>query len=283
MVMMMLMTVMVIMMVMMTVLEDSVDAPPPSPPRRAAEVVTQHGQKVRAAPLLSGGALVTPGSGLRSTGERSGVGGPGDAGGRGSTSAGVAGAAGPTGPGAPSRGPPPASPPPAAGRARVKEQIRIIVEDLELVLGDLKDVARELKEVVDQIDTLTSDLQLEEEMTDSSRTDTLNSSSSGTTASSLEKTKERARAPAPAPACAPEAQPLTRGPLPGRSCASLGDEAAWLQLARPLSSIRGLILTGACGITDGNREKDRWSGPVLKGHCQIPDPPQIPAELAEPS
>nr|XP_023422216.1 protein Largen [Cavia porcellus] len=44
-------------------------------------------------------------------------------------------------------------------------------------------------QVVDQIDTLTSDLQLEDELTDSSKTDTLNSSSSGT-ASSMEKIRE---------------------------------------------------------------------------------------------
>lgn len=37
--------------------------------------------------------------------------------------------------------------PPAASKTKVKEQIKIIVEDLELVLGDLKDVAKELKEV----------------------------------------------------------------------------------------------------------------------------------------
>uniref|UniRef100_G1NS46 Uncharacterized protein n=2 Tax=Meleagris gallopavo TaxID=9103 RepID=G1NS46_MELGA len=49
--------------------------------------------------------------------------------------------------------------------------------------------------VVDQIDTLTSDLQLEDEMTDSSKTDTLNSSSSSTTASSLEKVKVRGSTP----------------------------------------------------------------------------------------
>ncbi|KAL6043125.1 hypothetical protein STEG23_019306, partial [Scotinomys teguina] len=36
--------------------------------------------------------------------------------------------------------------PPAASKTKVKEQIKIIVEDLELVLGDLKDVAKELKE-----------------------------------------------------------------------------------------------------------------------------------------
>ncbi|XP_023556330.1 protein Largen [Octodon degus] len=47
------------------------------------------------------------------------------------------------------------------------------------------------EKVVDQIDTLTSDLQLEDEMTDSSKTDTLNSSSSGT-ASSIEKIKVQA-------------------------------------------------------------------------------------------
>ncbi|XP_034288718.1 protein Largen isoform X2 [Pantherophis guttatus] len=84
---------------------------------------------------------------------------------------------------------------PPASKAKVKEQIKIIVDDLELVLGDLKDVAKELKEVVDQIDTLTSDLQLEDEMTDSSKTDTLNSSSSSTTASSLEKIKVQGSAP----------------------------------------------------------------------------------------
>ncbi|ELK36492.1 Proline-rich protein 16 [Myotis davidii] len=37
--------------------------------------------------------------------------------------------------------------PPAGSKTKVKEQIKIIVEDLELVLGDLKDVAKELKEV----------------------------------------------------------------------------------------------------------------------------------------
>ncbi|XP_063820263.1 protein Largen isoform X3 [Pseudophryne corroboree] len=92
-----------------------------------------------------------------------------------------------------------------ASKAKVKEQIKIIVDDLELVLGDLKDVAKELKEVVDQIDTLTSDLQLEDEMTDSSKTDTLNSSSSSTTASSLDKIKLRANAPLITPPAHPSA------------------------------------------------------------------------------
>ncbi|KAI4894295.1 hypothetical protein NFI96_016096 [Prochilodus magdalenae] len=83
--------------------------------------------------------------------------------------------------------------PEGVSKVRVKRQIKTIVEDLECILGDLKDVAKELKEVVHEIDSLTSDLQLEEEMADSSKTDTLNSSSSSTTttttASSIEKIK----------------------------------------------------------------------------------------------
>uniref|UniRef100_A0A4W4EX32 Proline rich 16 n=1 Tax=Electrophorus electricus TaxID=8005 RepID=A0A4W4EX32_ELEEL len=78
-------------------------------------------------------------------------------------------------------------------KVQVKRQIKTIVEDLENILGDLKEVAKELKEVVHEIDSLTSDLQLEEEMADSSKTDTLNSSSSSTTttttASSIDKIK----------------------------------------------------------------------------------------------
>ncbi|KAI2661930.1 Protein Largen [Labeo rohita] len=77
-------------------------------------------------------------------------------------------------------------------KVQVKRQIRCIVEDLENILGDLKDVAKELKEVVQEIDCLTSDLRLEEDLTDSSKTDTLNSSSSSTTtttASSVDRVK----------------------------------------------------------------------------------------------
>ncbi|XP_019954716.1 protein Largen [Paralichthys olivaceus] len=79
-------------------------------------------------------------------------------------------------------------------KVKVKKEIKTIVENLETILGDLKDVAKELKEVVHDIDTLTCDLQLEEDgLTDSSKTDTLNSSSSSTTttttASSLERMK----------------------------------------------------------------------------------------------
>ncbi|XP_054630217.1 protein Largen isoform X1 [Dunckerocampus dactyliophorus] len=83
----------------------------------------------------------------------------------------------------------------AVSKVQVKREIKTIVENLETILGDLKDVAKELKEVVHDIDTLTCDLQLEEDgLTDSSKTDTLNSSSSSTattttTASSLEKMK----------------------------------------------------------------------------------------------
>ncbi|XP_026124535.1 protein Largen-like [Carassius auratus] len=72
-------------------------------------------------------------------------------------------------------------------KAQVKRQIRSIVKDLEHILGDLKDVAKELKEVVEEIDCLTSDLRLEEDLTDGSKTDTLNSSSSSTTTASSVK------------------------------------------------------------------------------------------------
>ncbi|XP_043916757.1 protein Largen [Protopterus annectens] len=64
-------------------------------------------------------------------------------------------------------------------------------------------------QVVDQIDTLTSDLQLEEEMTDSSKTDTLNSSSSSTTASSLEKIKMNSDLPVIKAALNPSSSVLT--------------------------------------------------------------------------
>ncbi|XP_062310937.1 protein Largen [Osmerus eperlanus] len=88
---------------------------------------------------------------------------------------------------------PTAEPEGVVSKVKVKKQIKTIVKDLETILGDLKDVAKELKEVVHEIDSLTSDLQLEEEMTDSSKTDTLNSSSSSTTttttASSIDKSK----------------------------------------------------------------------------------------------
>ncbi|KAG7271700.1 hypothetical protein CRUP_025561 [Coryphaenoides rupestris] len=77
-------------------------------------------------------------------------------------------------------------------RVKVKKEIKTIVENLETILGDLKDVAKELKEVVHDIDTLTCDLQLEEDgLTDSSKTDTLNSSSSSTTTTTTVSSLER--------------------------------------------------------------------------------------------
>ncbi|XP_041958063.1 protein Largen [Alosa sapidissima] len=107
-------------------------------------------------------------------------------------------------------------------KVKVKKQIKTIVQDLENVLGDLKDVAKELKEVVDEIDTLTSSLRLEEEMTDSSKTDTLNSSSSSTTttttASSMEKIKphpdECLCHPPPPPSLNPGVLTVLRKPHP---------------------------------------------------------------------
>ncbi|XP_039522157.1 protein Largen [Pimephales promelas] len=89
-------------------------------------------------------------------------------------------------------------------KVRVKRQIRGIVKDLENILGDLKDVAKELKEVVQEIDCLTSDLHLEEELTDSSKTDTLNSSSSSTTASSVKIYPEETVPVSPAVLAAPK-------------------------------------------------------------------------------
>uniref|UniRef100_S4RZY3 Proline rich 16 n=1 Tax=Petromyzon marinus TaxID=7757 RepID=S4RZY3_PETMA len=68
-------------------------------------------------------------------------------------------------------------------RSLVKEQVKVVIDDLEMVLGELKDVAKELKEVVSQIDTLTGSLNLDEE-TDESKCSTLTSSSSGATGSS---------------------------------------------------------------------------------------------------
>ncbi|KAJ3604681.1 hypothetical protein NHX12_029421 [Muraenolepis orangiensis] len=77
-------------------------------------------------------------------------------------------------------------------RVKVKKEIKTIVENLETILGDLKDVAKELKEVVHDIDTLTCDLQLEEDgLTDSSKTDTFNSSSSSTTTTTTVSSLER--------------------------------------------------------------------------------------------
>ncbi|NXM04808.1 LARGN protein, partial [Tyrannus savana] len=112
----------------------------------------------------------------------------------------------------------PSEGPPAASKAKVKEQIKIIfwggltdsgvgfcfsLPSLSQAFLTIFNLA--VVQVVDQIDTLTSDLQLEDEMTDSSKTDTLNSSSSSTTASSLEKVKVRGNAPLIKPPAHPSA------------------------------------------------------------------------------
>ncbi|KAM5299765.1 LOW QUALITY PROTEIN: protein Largen [Ctenodactylus gundi] len=188
--------------------------------------------------------------------------------------------------GPPSSSSPAAGPPPAA-RTKVKEQIKIIVEDLEVVLGDLKDVAKELKEklhnllppshmmkqgnsapgrvttghqeipekVVDQIDTLTSDLQLEDELTDSSKTDTLNSSSSGTTASSIEKIKLQANAPLIKPPAHPSAiltvlrKPNPPPPPPRLTPVRCEDTPRAVPAANPLKTNGTLLRNG--GLSSG--------------------------------
>ncbi|XP_072925609.1 uncharacterized protein [Hemitrygon akajei] len=76
-------------------------------------------------------------------------------------------------------------------QSKVKEQIMCIVKDLELVLGELKTVSTEMKEVVGQIDQLTSNLNLCDDTNESYKSDTLDSSSSGVTVSTLEKSKDR--------------------------------------------------------------------------------------------
>ncbi|XP_069779350.1 protein Largen-like [Narcine bancroftii] len=76
-------------------------------------------------------------------------------------------------------------------QSKVKEQIMCIVKNLELVLGELKTVSTEMKEVVGKIDQLTSNLNLCEDINESYKSDTLNSSSSGVTVSTLEKSKDR--------------------------------------------------------------------------------------------
>ncbi|XP_035391729.1 inhibitory synaptic factor 1 isoform X3 [Electrophorus electricus] len=46
-------------------------------------------------------------------------------------------------------------------RERIRDHIRMVMEQLEEVLTELKDVARELREVVAQIDKLTADIDLD--------------------------------------------------------------------------------------------------------------------------
>ncbi|XP_077073644.1 protein Largen [Siphateles boraxobius] len=143
-------------------------------------------------------------------------------------------------------------------KVRVKRQIRGIVKDLENILGDLKDVAKELKEVVQEIDCLTSDLHLEEELTDSWKTDTLNSSSSSTTASSVKIYPEETVPVSPAVLAA-----LKRpGPAP-RSSAELAANGA---LMRNGVASREKPHAGRCPQT--TRERVRFSEKVqYHGYC----------------
>lgn len=105
-------------------------------------------------------------------------------------------------------------------------------------------------QVVDQIDTLTCDLQLEDEMTDSSKTDTLNSSSSSTTASSLEKVKVRGSAPLIKPPAHPSAiltvlRKPNPPPPPPRLTPVKGEEPPRLPaLANPVKTNGTLLRNG---------------------------------------
>lgn len=146
----------------------------------------------------------------------------------------------------------------AGSKTKVKEQIKTIVEDLETVLGDLKDVAKELKEVVDQIDSLTCDLKLEEEMTDSSKTDTLNSSSSSTTttttASSLEKVKlhSKGQITKPPPAVLTVLKKPKPPPPPPRLTPVRCDSSKTLSVGIPLK-LNGTLLRN--GVLPGTQTK----------------------------
>ncbi|XP_066567414.1 protein Largen isoform X2 [Amia ocellicauda] len=175
----------------------------------------------------------------------------------------------------------------AACKAKVKQQIKTIVEDLEMVLGDLKDVAKELKEVVDQIDSLTCDLQLEEEMTDSSKTDTLNSSSSSTTtttASSMEKVKLHCEGQIIKPPSAPPAiltvlkKPNPPPPPPRLTPVRCDDSSKTLPSGNPVKTNGTLLRNGALpGI-----QKKVPNGDVCCISQIIPDKVPIPPPLPRP-
>ncbi|XP_056320475.1 protein Largen [Danio aesculapii] len=160
-----------------------------------------------------------------------------------------------------------AEPDAGVSKVKVKRQIRSIVEDLENILGDLKDVAKELKEVVQEIDCLTSDLHLEEEQTDSSKTDTLNSSSSSTTttttASSIKIYPEETlfRPASLPPSVLTVLKRPNPPPPPPRSAPSRSEE---LNGALVLSREKGH--TGRCPQT--TRERVRFSEKVqYHGYC----------------
>uniref|UniRef100_A0A671L0E7 Protein Largen-like n=1 Tax=Sinocyclocheilus anshuiensis TaxID=1608454 RepID=A0A671L0E7_9TELE len=138
-------------------------------------------------------------------------------------------------------------------KVQVKRQIRCIVEDLENIVGDLKDVAKELKEVVEEIDCLTSDLRLEEDLTESSKTDTLNSSSSSTTTASTVLTVLKRPAPS-------RAEEITANGAPGTD-----------SLCRATKSLSEKDHASRCPQT--SRERVRFSEKVqYHSYCSDCDP-----------
>nr|XP_015221844.1 PREDICTED: protein Largen isoform X1 [Lepisosteus oculatus] len=195
-----------------------------------------------------------------------------------------------------------------ASKAKVKEQIKTIVEDLEIVLGDLKDVAKELKEkshtsqlkqvqllvpqqkeVVHQIDSLTCDLQLEEEMTDSSKTDTLNSSSSSTTtttASSIEKVKLHSEGqiikalPAPPAILTVLKKPNPPPPPPRLTPVRCDDLNKTLPSGNPLKTNGTLLRNGALALP--GIQKKVPNGDVCCISKNIPEKVPIPPLLLRP-
>lgn len=112
-------------------------------------------------------------------------------------------------------------------------------------------------QVVDQIDTLTCDLQLEDEMTDSSKTDTLNSSSSSTTASSLEKVKVRGNAPLIKPPAHPSAiltvlrKPNPPPPPPRLTPVKCDEPPRLPPLANPVKTNGTLLRNGGLPVGPG--------------------------------
>lgn len=113
-------------------------------------------------------------------------------------------------------------------------------------------------QVVDQIDSLTCDLKLEEEMTDSSKTDTLNSSSSSTTttttASSLEKVKLHSKGQIikPPPAVLTVLKKPKPPPPPPRLTPVRCDSSKTLPVGIPLK-LNGTLLRN--GVLPGTQTK----------------------------
>ncbi|XP_016113627.1 protein Largen [Sinocyclocheilus grahami] len=150
-------------------------------------------------------------------------------------------------------------------KVQVKRRIRCIVEDLENILGDLKDVAKELKEVVEEIDCLTSDLRLEEDLTDSSKTDTLNSSSSSTTTASSVKIYPEETLFRPPAVLTVLKRPTPPVP-PLRSTPSRAEEIPLMQNGAPSRDSAKSLGESRCPQT--TRERVRFSEKVqYHGYC----------------